>query len=808
MHVKAETLSPGGSSRTLRLAGSILVLVLPLLFLELMRLLNAGQSSASGLLGRAAFVLACLGAAWASQAVQARKSLFLSPLALLAVAGAAGTVLWLGEPVWAGWVFLGAFYALLLLIGDYLPGKLRWLGIVVLAAAAGAVPAAWAQIETRFSEEEFMAAFLAAILTVFWLILNWAWRTLRKHLRVRVEQTTFLPARAFWGAALAVGLLGTLAVGLAYQGSFYPAEAPLFAGISEENPFLCGEVEGSAAIYSGPQVYEGLLERVEANPRKGPPEYALLALGRGDEEHLAAFKHSLLEEAELGAFTEPARSIKYGQYQAAMRVYYYVRVQEAYPELFSAEEEQRLKAWFSAINRRAQTVEWVDWMYALAFNMRPWGPYENQKTGAGLISLLERYGLGDPQLSEENSAYLAARGGGWEAGFRNTDDAILYQPEWLNNAYFQSLYRETANTANLERSFEWLLLQSPPDGSPLSYNHIGAAHLAAPSYLGGVLLEDEQLVWLAGRSLNYLQKNDLPLSARPGMEQVLEIDGRSPQVGSCAIFGGSGVPTRSGPLAPDKLVFRDGWEPDSNYLLLNLRFSGWHRYKATNAVVLAYQGGPLVKEVSRGTTAAWLPEGRSLFRDKRIPRENLNGLVIPRRGMNAVLNRLTGLGSPWAQDPPHYARLERFETLEGVDISSSVIEDWHGWTHRRSVYFYHEGPIVVIDEARGPGGEQPAVLWHISGGELVEGSRVVLRGGDRPAQLLLLAVQPGSIEAAHEEDGLRLVFLPEQRGRLALATVFLTGEWSQAETSVDEGQQAVRIRLAEQELLIPLEGGQ
>jgi hypothetical protein len=807
--VKAETLSSDGSGRTFRLVKTMLVLLLPLLFLELVRVINESPVSISGLLGRAALVLAILGAGWAGHTLASSGARgFLGPLAILALAGAAGTVLWLWEPVWAGWVFLGAFYALLLMIGDYLPGKLRWLGIGVLAAAAGAVPAAWAQIETRFSEEEFMAAFQAAVLALFWLVLRWAWKLLSANLRIRRDQSVFMPAPLFWGAALAVGIVGTLAAVRAYQGSFYLAEAPLFAGISEENPFMCGAVESSAALYSGQQVYEGLLERVEANPRKGPPEYALLALGSGDRENLAAFKQSLLEEAEQGAFTGPAHSIKYGQYQAAMRVYFYSQIQEAYPDLFTQEEEDRLEAWFASVNRRAQTVEWVDWMYALAFNMRPWGPYENQQTGAGLISLLERFELGDPQESEKNQAYLVERGGGWEMGFRNTDDAILYQPEWLNNAYFQSLYRGTTKTANIQRSFEWLLLQSPPDGYPLSYNHIGAAHLAAPAYLGGVVLEDEQLVWLAGRSLDYLQNNDLPLSARPGMEQVMATVGRSPQVGSCAIFGGSGVPTQSGPLAPDKLVFRDGWEIDSSYLLLNLRFSGWHRYKAANAVVLAYQGGPLAREVTRGTTAAWLPEGRSLFRDKRIPRENLNGLVIPRRGLNAVLTRLTGIGSVWAQDPPHYARLERFETLEGLDISSSVIEDWHGWTQRRTVYFYHGGPIVVIDEAGGPSGEQPAVLWHTSGGEMVDGSRMVLRSGDSPAQLVLLAVQPGSVDASQEEDGLRLVFLPEQRGRLALATVFLTGEWSQAEASLDEGQQGVRIRLAERELLIPLEGGQ
>ena len=153
---------------------------------------------------------------------------------------------------------------------------------------------------------------------------------------------------------------------------------------------------------------------------------------------------------------------------------------------------------------------------------------------------------------------------------------------------------------------------------------------------GARLLHDEKLLWIAGNSLRHLQFQGESIAAQPGAEYPVTGIGTSPRVGSCLLFGDSGLPNQPGPLAPDKVVFRDGWSQDSKYLLLNLRFSGWHLYKASNTVTLLYQQGPVVMEDNFRRTSGWLPEGRSLFRDKRIPRENLNGLVIKRVGLDYV----------------------------------------------------------------------------------------------------------------------------------------------------------------------------
>ncbi|MDE3092043.1 MAG: hypothetical protein KGJ80_21935, partial [Chloroflexota bacterium] len=388
------------------------------------------------------------------------------------------------------------------------------------------------------------------------------------------------------------------------------------------------------------------------------------------------------------------------------------RVRVAFPNLFTPEEESRILNWFASVNRRAQTVEWTDWAYALAFSKLPEGPYENQENGAGLLALLELGNLGQPELKTVNRDYLMRNPRGWNARFRNTDDALIYQPEWINNALFQSLYDHQTPTALRRLAFKWLELQALPDGAELGYNYPSTTSQAGVAYLGALLEQDPQYIWLAGRALDNLDQSNGSIFAQPGVEHAIDMAGRSPQEGSCLMYGDSGLPNQAGPLAPDKIVFRDGWSSDSMYALLNLRFTGWHRYKATNTLTLVYKGAPLIVDEQQGSAFDWLPTGRSLFRDKRIPRENLNGLVIENTGMSAVLYTLTGVGSPWAQDPPYYVSVERFETDGDKDISTTVLDDWQGWRHARTIYFYHHGPIIVFDDASGKAGDQAAMIWH------------------------------------------------------------------------------------------------
>ncbi len=518
----------------------------------------------------------------------------------------------------------------------------------------------------------------------------------------------------------------------------------------------------------------------------------MLALGTSDELWAQLFRDSLLKEAEERLFINDDWSVKYGQYLAAQRVYYFARVRQAFPQLFDPAQVRRIREWFAAVNRRALITGPVDLLYGLAFAKWPQGPYENQETGAGLLALLEANGLGDPSVKPENRRYLARNQRGWSRGFRVTDDAAAYQPEWIENAWYQSLYSGQVNANNMRRSFEWLKLLAPPDGGPLAFNHRAVSPIADISWLAAVLTQDTDYVWLAGRALDFVQNSSGYLSAQPGAEIPLTGEVKSPTTGSCLLYGPSGVPTRPGPLAADKIVLRGGWEDDDLYLLLNLRFSGWHRYKATNSVIEISQHGPLVVENVDHPASGWLPLGRRLFRDKRIPRENLNGLIIAKRGLSGVLYRLTGVEGPWAQDPPQFARISRFNPGQDFDVCTSHLDDWHGWNHDRSILFFPAGVIVIIDEIGGPLRQNGALVWHFVGGKSSPNGRIQLRGNNEqngPAEVVVLpraetTASFKEIMADNREVILRAQIDVSENGVLEMATVFLTKNWTGAEVSI------------------------
>ena len=566
-----------------------------------------------------------------------------------------------GHTALTAWMLIIAAYALLVWL-DRTVGSIlfrrrlgRWITRSILAMAGGFLPGVVSQIESRFADEEFFVAVQGIELAGFCLLFLAAQAYAHRN-QGEAEKPTHKHAVAVSGFVAAMIGLGVWG-GVAYQNSFYTSDVPGYPGVTGAYPSLCGQVMPDPGQPSGQDVYQRLLTHIEANPRQGVPELGMLALGTGELEWADAFRDAIMAEARDRRFAEPDDLGKFAQRQAALRAYYASQVRAAFPDLFSGEDWEALRAWFAAINGRALTVEPVDWLYAVAFSKRPEGPYENQENGAGLLAILEAGGLSPPDLSPINQDYLERNRGGWTQRFHNTDDVFFYQSEWITNAYYQSLYWQEngdpdSGALNRQLSSEWMLLQALPDGAPLSYNHPARPLPAGTAYLAATMEHDPQFVWWAGRMLDWATANGAALYAQPGVENAVNLQGMSPTAGSCLIYSDSGLPNQPGPLAPDKIVFRDGWTPDAAYMLLNLRFSGWHRYKATNGVVLLYQDGPIVVEKSNGDSFSWLPTGRQLFRDKRVPRENLNGLLIPRTGWAQVVHRLTGIGSDWAQDPP------------------------------------------------------------------------------------------------------------------------------------------------------------
>lgn len=797
------------------------VIFLPFVILELLWFLNQGSFGYPIFFLRAWVVLfVYVFVFWLRSASVDRRGLQINLAAailiILAILGGGLTLIFESEV--GAWVGLAAFLALSLHINETIAGNpfaIRWwICTLIVGGLSSSAPVIYNQILMRFSEEEFFTALQAVCFFIFWLSFVCGTVLIKKKFSFSAQTYWVVPTRFLLSSVIVVVALSMIAMINGYQGSFYDQNVHTFPGISETQPFICGATTtGPGSQSNQPDFTQAYIEKLAALPDSGVPESGFLYLVTGDVRWASEFHDALLREASENLFTKPANSVKFDQYLASLRVYNYARILEKSPNLFTKSEQAQVENWFHAINRRAMTVEWVDWMYGIAFSSWPAvGLYENQENGAGLIALLETEQLADPDLSRQNQEYLAQNPRGWNMRFRNTDDSLNYQGEWVYNAYFQSRYTGKFDPVKMKNSFEWLLLQMLPDGRTPQYNLSYPYTLADNFAFAAAYLNDPRFLWLAERAASYAATLHPVAALDNGLKGLAALSPQPPSHGSCLLFGDSGLPTQVGPLAPDKVVFRQGWSENDLYLLLNLRYSGWHRYKGTNTVTLIDQAGPLVNEQIMGKDFFWLPKGRAAFRDKRIPRENLNGFQVYRSGLDAVLYKLLGFGGPWAQDPPLSAQVDEFITGSDIDISQTSLVNWHGWTQKRKIYFAHNGIVIVVDDAVGPVGQAGAVSWNIQGGQQKEQDRFLLENEKNKAEMLLLSPDVGTIDfSSSQGDNNRqagqIFYIGAPDGHLRLVTILLTGEWQSAQAQLLDvsGKSKVQINGSNQSFEIELD---
>lgn len=685
------------------------------------------------------------------------------------------------------WLFLALYYIYLIIRAELLMRSrmgLRLFGWLILFVSAGAVPGLINQINLRFSEEEFYTALMVVFLCLFWLI-SW----LSYHFFLFPQRQNEVAEFPSLGNARntilnLVILLGILVFSIIrYQKSFYPSQPQaFFEGIGPDNPILCEKisVKDPDQAVSVQAVQDKYAAAIENKSNIKTLDLGFLAAYHQSEPYFSRFRDSLLSDASSMLYTQPAGSVKWDQLLAAQTLYYYKTVSEIKPDLFTQADTEEINAWIEAINKRAQTDELVDWMYALAFSHKPVGAYLNQDIGAGLYALLNQLPAIDTSWQNENAEFLNEHPRGWEQGFRVTDDALTYQPVWITNSYFQALLANQTINDNTIRSFDWILAQALPDGGLQTYNFPGKTTIAPISLFGSILLHDPNLLWLTNRSMDTIGE-DYNYYVQVGSEirTAENLTTEAPEIGSCLIYGNSGLPEQTGPLAADKVVLRNGWERDDLYIMLNLRFSGWHRYKASNAISLIYVGAPLVEEQYTQEAIPWLPTGRALVRDKRIQIEQLNTLLIKRVGLDAVLNTLNSWFGPYSQDPPYYADVEAFSTSPELDYSKTSTKDWHGWDFTRDLFLFQDGPAVIVDKARHAGNKSANIRWHLSADFEEVGSKRY-DSSQKNASLILLGQDAGQISSKPSDELLVVDYQSPESGQLELVTIVLSGELSKA----------------------------
>ena len=495
---------------------------------------------------------------------------------------------------------------------------------------------------------------------------------------------------------------------------------------SNEEPFTCYSLadKGSMGNISS-YTKKDLISFLKSKPNKTIDIFAVLYLLTEDEKWANKFKELLLDDARNSKFIGVSGSVKAWQYEAMIHAYYYLLLTEKYPDLFSNSEKDLILDWFKDINEQTFKAGWVDYIYGFLFKKMPEGPYVNQEIGTGLLSVLsevlkEKY----PDLAKKDIEYINNHGVGWKGNFRNPDDGIVYhQHIWIKNAYMMAKYggqNEYLISNNSRNSFEWILLQWPPNGMSPAYNVPVDNTPFDIMVLGANLFNDGRYLWLAERMLDDEMKNmDRKIDHIIGVEYWNNsLTPVKPTVGSCYLLGTTGIAQKPGPLKPDKIVFRDGWDNDSLYALLNLRFSGWHSYKATNCFVDIMYGKPFVVEKLELKEHPWLPKGKADHRDKKIDRTELNGFQIEKTGLEKIIYEITGFGSPWAQDPPRFAEVVAFNSTPLADYAITKISDWHGWEHQRASVLVKDknNPfLAVFDYAKGDAPKKVGITWQLKG---------------------------------------------------------------------------------------------
>ena len=324
-----------------------------------------------------------------------------------------------------------------------------------------------------------------------------------------------------------------------------------------------------------------------------------------------------------------------------------------------------------------------------------------------------------PDLAKKAIDYVKKNAVMWKRNFRNTDDSTSYHALWIYNCYnvARTVFPKWLNNKSSKKSFEWLKKQWPPDGSSLGYNPNPDVLLPDIMYLGAYLHKDGTYKWLGDKMVEYAEKHNKELSGfRPGLvfkDHV--ITPKKPNIGSVYMKGPGELVQYPSENRPDKIVFREGWNSDDFYALLNLRFDGWHGYKGTNSFISIRYGAPFVVEDLVKRSWDWLPKGRAKRRDENMCRTRFNGFLLEGNYLRKIINTVMGFKDRWMQNVPKYTQVDYFITTEKIDASRTRLSEWNRWNNERICILVKGDYFVVCDFNFGDSPKVHSVSWHLRG---------------------------------------------------------------------------------------------
>ncbi len=642
-------------------------------------------------------------------------------------------------------------------LGEIRTARRQFIGVMLGAGLAGAFIALAGFWRASFSTDIGFLALEIVMLTAAFAVIGTLTfvGSLVSHATLEDGALTKFTDQSLFAVLILTLIIGVSAATVyQYWTRLGVFDEPLSPATFATSPLQCESIL-SHSISGDETLEDSLVSHISSHHSDSFSGIATIALVTGESAELDSLRTLLLEDVRQGKYLNPGGSVKIWQYQAAIRAYYYHRISSEHPNLFSSSERDEIVDWFREIYEAAKSITLADFYYAATTADLPKGPYKNQEIGPGLFAVLSVVlAESHPEIAESASDYAREHGQGWSSTFRNPDDGIVYHDTiWLVNAYFLESFLEGENEdndSNRELAFEWLLAQLSPTDHTVAYNTNEVYAPFDTFILGAYLEQDGVYSWAAQRALSesYHRSDRDPIV---GAAFATEVPApRTPDIGSCLLLGSSGLVDQAGQLEPDKVVLRSGWSEDDFYALTNLRFAGWHAYPGTNTITnISANGHTFVGEAIESRPRSWLPRAVATIRDRRIPRNTLNGIQYERTGLEALTRSITGFGTRWYNDPPQYAEVRSHSFTESSDFVHTAINDWHGHDSERIQFLIGDDVYIVADKVDGIN-TAAGVTWNLKGGLSVADNHVTLRQNDAELHVGFFATDH-SVEIRRED---------------------------------------------------------
>ena len=175
-----------------------------------------------------------------------------------------------------------------------------------------------------------------------------------------------------------------------------------------------------------------------------------------------------------------------------------------------------------------------------------------------------------------------------------------------------------------------------------------------------------------------------------------------------AAYGIEGIPPER---CLDKAVFRSGWDPDSEYLMLDGLNVGNHKHLDANAIIRY--------SINR---RYWLVDMDYI----RAAPKHHNSIAVVRDGLAPDQSPASNRDAQVIAAPPLAAELLHSTSAGDRAMTQSLLADYRGLDWRRSLFWKAEDFLVVIDQltALAEGDYVVRCFWRTLGDARIEGSRL------------------------------------------------------------------------------------